>query len=147
MTRIEPLTAGDRAAWMPLWRGYQLLYGVDIPEAVSTVTWERLIDPGEPMGGAPAHGDDGAVGLVHHVLHRSTWTVGNHCYLQDLFVAPGGRGRGVGRALIGHAEAVARAANCSRLHWLTHESNAGAMLLYDRVAERPGFVQYRKALG
>ena len=145
--RIEPLRAGDRDAWMPLWRGYQLFYRVDIPEEVSTVTWDRFMDPGEPMGGAMAWDAGEAVGFVHHILHRSTWTVGNYCYLQDLFVTPGGRGKGVGRALIGHAEAVARAANCSRLHWLTHESNAAATLLYDRVAERPGFVQYRKVLG
>lgn len=147
MTRIEPLGPRDRDAWATLWRGYQAFYRVDIPEAVSAGTWSRLLDPGEPMGGALAWDGDAAVGLVHHVRHRSTWTAGDYLYLQDLFVAPGGRGRGVGRALIGHAEAVARAAGCSRLHWLTHETNADAIALYGRVAERSGFVQYRKALG
>lgn len=131
---------------MPLWRGYQAFYAVEIPDAVSAATWERLLDPAEPMGGALAWEGDEAVGLVHHVRHRSTWTTGNSCYLQDLFVAPGGRGRGTGRALIAHAEEVARQAGCSRLYWLTHETNADAMKLYDRVAERSGFVQYRKSL-
>ncbi len=143
---IRALSAGDRDAWLPLWRGYQSFYGVDIPDAVSAVTWARLLDPAEPMGGALAWEADEAIGLVHHVRHRSTWTVGDYCYLQDLFVAPGGRGRGTGRALIAHAEAIARAAGCSRLHWLTHETNADAMLLYDRVADRSGFLQYRKIL-
>ncbi|RYC32017.1 GNAT family N-acetyltransferase [Lichenibacterium minor] len=131
---------------MPLWRGYQAFYAVEIPDAVSAATWERLLDPAEPMGGALAWEGDEAVGLVHHVRHRSTWTTGNSCYLQDLFVAPGGRGRGTGRALIAHAEEVARQAGCSRLYWLTHETNADAMKLYDRVAEKSGFVQYRKSL-
>jgi len=35
---------------------------------------------------------------------------------------------------------------CARVYWLTHETNATAMRLYDRVADRSGFVQYRKNL-
>lgn len=146
MTTIRPLRGHDRAAWLPLWRGYQAFYRVEIPDDVSSVTWSRLLDPVEPMGGALAWDGEAAVGLVHHVRHRSCWTVGDYCYLQDLFVAEGGRGRGVGRSLIEHVCDAARAMGCSRVHWLTHETNADAMLLYDRVAERSGFVQYRRAL-
>lgn len=144
---IRALGPGDRDAWHPLWRGYQSFYRVDIAEAATAVAWERLLDPAEPMGGALAldAATGAAVGVAHWVFHRSTWTTGDYCYLQDLFVAPGARGGGVGRALIAHVRGVARAAGCSRVHWLTHETNADAMALYDRVAERSGFVQYRVA--
>ena len=143
---VRPLAAGDHAAWMPLWRGYQAFYRVDIAAETSAVTWARLLDPAEPMGGALAWSGGEALGLVHHIRHRSCWTVGDYCYLQDLFVASAARGRGVGRSLIEHVCGVARAEGCSRVHWLTHETNADAMVLYDRVAERSGFVQYRKML-
>jgi GNAT superfamily N-acetyltransferase len=143
---IVPLRPSDHAAWHPLWRGYQAFYEVDIPEATSAVTWARLLDPGEPMAGALAWDGTQAVGLVHHIRHRSCWTIGDYVYLQDLFVAEGGRAKGTGRALIAHVEAVARAAGCSRVHWLTHETNTDAMILYDKVAQRSGFVQYRKLL-
>lgn len=143
---IRPLGAADQAAWLPLWKAYQAFYHVEIPDDVSAVTWTRLVDPAEPMGGALAWDEGAAVGLVHHIRHRSSWTVGDYCYLQDLFVAPKARGRGVGRRLIERVYAVAREAGCSRVHWLTHETNAEAMLLYDRLAERSGFVQYRKVL-
>ena len=73
--------------------------------------------------------------------------VGDYCYLQDLFVAEGRRGDGVGRLLIEAVVAKARALNCSRVHWLTHETNRDAMQLYDRIAERSGFVQYRIPIG
>jgi len=86
------------------------------------------------------------VGLVHHIRHRSCWTVGDYCYLQDLFVDPQVRGQGVGRLLIEHVYRVATEQQCSRVYWLTHESNAEAMVLYNRVADRSGFVQYRKIL-
>jgi ribosomal protein S18 acetylase RimI-like enzyme len=63
-----------------------------------------------------------------------------------LYVQPAQRGHGVGRALIEHVYADAAARGCSRVWWLTHESNTDAMLLYDRIAARSGFVQYRKLL-
>jgi len=66
--------------------------------------------------------------------------------LQDLFVAPEARGGGVGRRLIEHVYDAARTAGCARVYWLTHETNHEAMTLYDKVAERSGFVQYRKLL-
>ncbi len=143
---VRPLRAEDHDAWLPLWRGYQAFYRVTIPDATSLVTWRRLLDPAEPVDGAVAVADGGCIGLVHFIRHRSCWTVGDYCYLQDLFVNPDARGRGVGRLLIEHVYAAATAAGCSRVYWLTHETNREAMLLYDRIAERSGFVQYRKAL-
>jgi ribosomal protein S18 acetylase RimI-like enzyme len=143
---IVPLRPEDHAAWLPLWRGYQAFYKVDIPAEVSAVTWTRLLDPVEPVAGALAWRGEDAVGLVHHIRHRSCWTVGDYCYLQDLFVASECRGLGAGRRLIEHVYAVAGREGCSRVYWLTHETNAAAMQLYDRVADRSGFVQYRKLL-
>jgi ribosomal protein S18 acetylase RimI-like enzyme len=144
--RICPLRPDDHAAWLPLWRGYQSFYEVDIPPDVSAVTWARLLDPAEPVAGALAWSGPGAVGLVHHVRHRSCWTAGDYCYLQDLFVAPEVRGSGIGRRLIQHVYDAAERDGCSRVYWLTHETNTAAMLLYDRIAERSGFVQYRQNL-
>ena len=48
--------------------------------------------------------------------------------------------------MIAAVETVARAAGASRLYWMTHESNETAQMLYNKVADRPGFVQYRKKL-
>jgi GNAT superfamily N-acetyltransferase len=145
-TRICPLRPQDHAAWLPLWRGYQSFYEVDIPPEVSASTWARLLDPGEPVAGALAWNGPAAVGLVHHLRHRSCWTTGDYCYLQDLFVSSAHRGSGIGRKLIEHVYAEAAREGCARVYWLTHETNATAMRLYDHVADRSGFVQYRKNL-
>lgn len=141
---IRALTPADHDAWMPLWSGYQAFYKADIAPEVSAVTWARLLDPAEPMEGALAWDGDAAVGLAHTIRHRSCWTIGDYCYLQDLFVREGLRGGGIGRLLIDHAGERARDAGCSRVHWLTHETNTDAMKLYDRVADRSGFIQYRQ---
>ena len=143
---IRPLERDHHAAWLPLWWGYQAFYEADIPPKVSDLTFQRLLDPAEPMAGALAWDGADAVGLVHRVRHRSCWTAGDYCYLQDLFVAPAARGAGVGRKLIEHVYEAARREGCARVHWLTQEGNATARQLYDRLAERSGFIQYRKAL-
>ena len=141
---IRPMRPDERAQWEPLWKGYQAFYKVVIPDDTTAVTWARLHDPDEPMGALGAYVGGELCGIVHYIFHRSCWTVGDYCYLQDLFVAERARNRGLGRALIAAVEDKARAAGASRVHWLTHETNADARALYDKVAERPGFIQYRK---
>ena len=143
---IRPIAFEERADWEPLWKGYQTFYQVDLSDETTDVTWARLHDPEEPMGVLGAYVDGKLTGIVHYIFHRSCWTIGNYCYLQDLFVAEGARNLGLGRALIAAVEAKARQEGASRLHWLTQETNAVGRALYDKVAERSGFIQYRKIL-
>jgi GNAT superfamily N-acetyltransferase len=84
------------------------------------------------------------LGLVHFIYHRNTIMEGPICYLQDLFTVEDARGQGVGRALIEAVYAHAKDSNASRVYWHTHETNHTAMRLYDDVANKPGFVMYRK---
>ena len=144
--KIRLAQAHDHAQWLPLWRAYQVFYETTIAEPVTQKTWARFMDPSEPMHCAVAEQDGVLVGMVHYILHRSCWTGGDYIYLQDLFAASDIRGKGIGRALIEHVYAAAKAQDCSRVHWLTHESNTDAMKLYDNLAEKSGFIQYRKVL-
>jgi GNAT superfamily N-acetyltransferase len=143
---IRPITSADYELWLPLWRGYQVFYKTDIADAVSKQTWQRFLDPSEPMHAALAWQDGKAIGLVHWIYHRSCWTVDNYCYLQDLFVAEDVRGSGAGRKLIEHVYADAKAASAARVYWLTQHDNETAMKLYDRIADKSGFIQYRKMM-
>ncbi|MCM2460883.1 GNAT family N-acetyltransferase [Pseudomonas sp. CG7] len=145
-TEIRLVTAEDHAAWLPLWQAYLRFYNTELPEAVTQSTWQRLLDDREPTHGALAWNGDTAVGLVHFIYHRSNWSIENSCYLQDLLVTEQSRGTGVGRQLIEFVYATAKADGCCKVHWLTHETNATAIQLYERIAERPGFIQFRKAL-
>ncbi|MEX2035914.1 MAG: GNAT family N-acetyltransferase [Xanthobacteraceae bacterium] len=141
---IRPVGTDERADWEPLWKGYLDFYRTTLPKEVYDATWARLHDPNEPMALLGGYVNGRLKGIVHYLYHRSCWTVGDYCYLQDLFVAPETRGRGLGRALIEAVYRQARLAGASRVHWLTHERNATARALYDTLADRPGFVQYRK---
>ena len=145
-TVVRPVRSGDREAWEPLWRAYLTFYEASLASNVTDATWRRFFDPLEPLGALVAERSGRLIGFAHYLLHRSTWARVCYCYLEDLFVEPSARGSGAGRALIAAVEAAARDAGASRLHWMTHETNQTAQQLYNQVAERPGFVQYRKKL-
>jgi GNAT superfamily N-acetyltransferase len=141
---IRRLRSDERAAWQPLWKGYLDFYRTSVAPEVYDATWARLHDPNEPMWLLGGYVDGTLLGIVHYLYHRSCWTIDDYCYLQDLFVAEPARGRGLGRALIEAVYGDAHAAGASRVYWLTHETNAAARALYDTLADRPGFIQYRK---
>jgi GNAT superfamily N-acetyltransferase len=141
---IRPVSTTDHAAWLPLWQGYLHFYQSELPAAVSAMTWQRFLDPSEPTHAALAWRDGQAVGLVQWIFHRSNWSLEHSCYLQDLFVGSDQRGGGIGRLLIEHVYAQAQTAGAAKVHWLTQETNYPGRQLYDRIAERSGFIQYRK---
>lgn len=143
---IRDLAQDDRPGWEKLWAGYLEFYQSSLDPAVTDATFARLLDPAEPMFALVAEDVDTheLLGLVHCVLHRGTWAIGDFCYLEDLFTAPAARKQGVGRALIEAVYARADALKCERVYWLTHETNTTARKLYDQVAQNRGFIQYRR---
>ena len=148
--RIRPVTATDFARWKPLWDSYNAFYGrhgeTALPEEITHATWSRFLEPKEPMHALIAESDEGLIGLVHFLFHRSTIQLHPTCYLQDLFTVQAARGNGVARALIEEVYQIAGAAGTSRVYWQTHETNLAAMKLYNQVADKSGFVVYRKLL-
>jgi GNAT superfamily N-acetyltransferase len=147
-TRIRDLARSDHARWLPLWDGYNTFYKRTGPTALSAqitaATWERFFDPAEPMHALVAESGARLIGLVHYLFHRSTTLLAPTCYLQDLFTSEESRGRGVGRALIQAVYRRAANAGSTRVYWLTHETNVTAQRLYDQLADRSGFIVYRK---
>ena len=147
---IRELTTGDRDQWLPLWNSYNAFYGREGPTALSSdiidSTWNRFFDAQEPVHALVAEERDLLIGLAHFLFHRSTISIAPTCYLQDLFVCEEARGLGVATALIERVSQAARAQGSRRLYWQTHETNARARGLYDRIAERSGFIVYRKSL-
>lgn len=147
---IRPVTQEDFSAWKPLWDGYNAFYGREgetaLPLEITRTTWSRFFDVYEPMHAFVAESNGQLLGLVHFLYHRSTTHMTPVCYLQDLFTAKEARGKGVGRALINAVYERAKTDGSPRVYWLTHETNSVAMQLYDKVADKSGFVVYRKPL-
>jgi GNAT superfamily N-acetyltransferase len=143
---IRPVIPADFDKWATLWEGYNRFYQRTVPSEITSTTWSRFFDAYEPVHALVAEQSGLLLGLVHYLYHRSTTLIGPTCYLQDLFTREDVRGTGVGRALIEAVYEVARSAGSQRVYWQTHETNLTAMALYDKVAERSGFLVYRKQL-
>jgi GNAT superfamily N-acetyltransferase len=145
---IRPIQQTDFTQWKFLWDGYNAFYGREgstaLPDATTHTTWSRFFDVNESMHALVAEQAGQLLGLVHFLFHRSTISITPTCYLQDLFTQESARGKGVGRSLIEEVYKLARQAGSSRVYWLTHETNETAMKLYDKVAEKSGFIVYRK---
>ncbi len=140
---IRPLEPGDEAAWRALWAGYLAFYRKALAPDVTEATWRRLLDPTVThMIGRAAVLDTAVVGFVQAVIHANTWSLTPVCYLEDLYVDAGVRGRGVGRALIEALAEEGRSAGWLRIYWRTAADNATAQALYDRLARRTAWVTY-----
>jgi GNAT superfamily N-acetyltransferase len=137
----DPLPA-DEAAWRELWSGYNAFYETSVPEAVTARTWQRILASASPLFGRLAVVNDCVAGFSICVLHEGTWVIAPVCYLEDLFLAPQFRSRGVGRMLIADLVDRAKVEGWSRLYWHTRETNP-ARRLYDEFAKADDFVRYR----
>ena len=143
---IRGLEPADGAAWEPLFRGYIEFYQATVADDVIDETWTRLMSP-EPefhIGLGAVDGDGRLVGIAHILFHRSTWSKSCYCYLEDLFVDPAARARGIGRKLIEAVYAEADRRGATRTYWATQEFNYRARALYDQLATKSPFVQYRR---
>jgi GNAT superfamily N-acetyltransferase len=137
---VRPFEDDDRARWDTLARAYKAFYRTVLPDSTYDRTWQRL-RLRDGIHGLGAHVDGRLIGISHYLFHTGIWSA-QSCYLEDLYVEPERRGQGVARALIEAVAASAREHGATRLYWLTHESNATARALYDRVAAASGFIEY-----
>lgn len=140
---VRGVERSDREQWAPLWRAYLEFYRTAETPEVTDATWSRIFDPLEPIHAVVAAREGALLGFSHYLFQRSTWLINSRCYLQDLYVSPGERGGGLGRALIGAVADAAKTAGAANVYWNTHETNATARRLYDSLVERTGFIQYR----
>lgn len=140
---IRAIEEKDKNQWLNLWAGYLEFYKSTISIEQTELTWKRLINNELKMFGFVAENEEGVIGFTHCLFRPSTWTETDYCYLEDLFVDPLIRGKGVGRALIDKVVELAREKKSKRVYWTTQEFNKTARVLYDSITPVSEYVQYR----
>ena len=140
---IRAIEEKDKSQWLKLWAGYLEFYKSTISPEQTELTWKRLINNELKMFGFVAENEDGVIGFTHCLFRPSTWTETDYCYLEDLFVDPTIRGKGVGRALMKKVFDLAKEKKSKRIYWTTQEFNKTARVLYDSITPVSEFVQYR----
>ena len=140
---IRAIEEKDKDQWLKLWAGYLEFYKSTISSEQTELTWKRLINNEQKMFGFVAESEEGVIGFTHCLFRPSTWTETDYCYLEDLFVDPNIRGKGIGRALMNKVVELAKEKNSKRVYWTTQEFNKTARVLYDSITPVSEFVQYR----
>ena len=138
MHRLRKATEGDRAGWQAIWAENCRHFSAPAMDALTVdALWARILDPAHPMDAWLADDDEsaGPIGLAHTILHPHTFTLKQVCYLEDLFVVPAARGRGIGRALIQAITEAGRLNGWRKIYWVTDSSNVDAQRLYGQLAQ------------
>jgi GNAT superfamily N-acetyltransferase len=139
---IRSALPSDEATWRKLWREYCAFYEAQLADDVTDRTWKRILDPDSAVMCIVAEVDGHVYGFANCVVHENTWETQAVCYLEDLFVLPSARGRGIGKALIEWLRNAMRAEGWARLYWVTRADNRRARKLYDQFTQADDFVRY-----
>ena len=150
MIEIQHAEARHRTGWERLWRQNIIQFGApDMPDDVIDGLWQRILDPSHPMQAWLAldhdqdDDDQSVIGLAHLIIHPHTFTLRDVAYLEDFWVSPDHRSRGIGSLMMDALQEQAKQNNWLRLYWLTASDNHGAQRLYDRLAKRVDSVLYK----
>jgi GNAT superfamily N-acetyltransferase len=83
-----------------------------------------------------AYAGETVVGFALFFHNFSTFLGRPGLYLEDLFVIPEWRGRGIGRRLIVHLADIAVRRGCGRMEWAVLDWNESAIGFYERMGAR-----------
>jgi GNAT superfamily N-acetyltransferase len=141
---IRRAAAGDEQAWSGLWTAWQSHMGGRVPEDVSASAWTQIITPGSGLFALLALSDEGALGFANVSATPFAWTAGPILFLQDLYVAPEARGRGLGRSLLQAVYDEADALGAAQVFWMVDELDSDLQAFYARQGIRTPYLRYMR---
>lgn len=137
---VRPLNPEDYDQWLPLWDGNNLGQS---DEAITAETWKRLNDSDNWMvNGLAAKMGEEIVGIVHYILHPTTGNIAPVCYMQDVYVSPTHRRKGIGKRLVEEVTKIGQQERWARMYWLTQASNKEAKAMYENFGIQLDFTFY-----
>ena len=134
---IRPAVAGDVPDILRLIRALAAFEREpDAVEATEAMLHARLFGPDARVFAHMAAVDGAIVATAIWFLNFSTWTGRHGLYLEDLFVEPAARGRGVARALFEALAGEAAARGCARIDFQVLDWNEDAKAAYRALGAR-----------
>lgn len=140
---IRPLVTDDFPQWLPLWDGNNQ---GQRDTAVTSETWSRLIDEAAHVYGLGAFEGEEMRGLVHYILHPTTGSIAYACYMQDVYVDPAHRKKGIAKALVKAVAKRGKEEKWSRLYWIAEADNEAAQALYKDIGVKLDFTLHVMSL-
>ena len=137
---LRPFQFDDFSKWLPLWDGNNL---GQRDEAVTTETWSRLCDSDNTqVNGIAAEMNGEILGIAHYILHPTTGQINPVCYMQDVYVDPAHRRKGIGKRLVNEITKIGNQEKWARMYWLTQVGNNEAKAMYENFGIKLDFTFY-----
>jgi len=131
---IRPATPADIAVILRFVRELAAFEREPVAVEATEATLHEALFGAQPAAEAViAEDDTGPLGFAVFFHNFSTWAGRRGLYLEDLYVTPDARGKGVGGALLRHLAALAVARGCARFEWSVLDWNADAIAVYRRI--------------
>jgi len=145
---IAPVTADQLDELLPLIAAYQRFYEVeDVDDERNRAFFSRFVAPSEDGMLVGAWHDGAPLGYTCLYWTFTSLVPAEIVLMNDLYVVPEARGKGVGRALIEASAEIARERGAHHLQWVTAPDNETAQRLYDSTgARREASVEYELEL-
>lgn len=143
---VAPLKSSDYDSWLPLWLA-NMEHSVS-PD-ITAQTWQRICDRHSGVGGLGVRESENAplLGICHYITHPTTGNLNPVCYMQDLYIDPVARRRGLAGTLVAHLAALGTASGWARLYWLAEAENMAAQALYKALGYKLNFTLHVLPLG
>jgi GNAT superfamily N-acetyltransferase len=141
---VSPLSQNDRSEWQHLYRAYADFYKMPMTDETLNTVWSWIFDPSNTFYCLIAKDESGnGIGLMHYREMPSPLRGAHVGFLDDLFVAPSCRGKGVVEALYKALDQEAKHHGWPFVRWITAEDNHRARSVYDKISEKTHWVTYQ----
>ncbi len=141
---VNPVAPDDREQWEVLYYGYAEFYQVPMNGDILDTVWGWIHDTDNPFFGLIAKDETGkALGLMHCRQMPSPLRAALVGFLDDLFVDPEARGKGVVEQLYAALNELGKQQGWPFIRWITAENNYRGRAVYDRLSEKTHWLTYQ----
>ena len=133
---IRKIQLKDKKQWKKLYKGYANFYKVEMNNKILQTVWNWLHDKNHEVEGLVYEVDENIVGLAHYRRMPSPLRGQYIGFLDDLFVDPDHRGKGIGEKILKELKIISKSKGWNLTRWITRDDNVRAKSLYDRLAEK-----------
>lgn len=140
---VRGIQAKDATKWSELYNGYRNFYKSERDDKIVAQTWDWVLTKKYALSGLVAVDEsDTPIGLANLRWFARPDTSDHALYLDDLFVDPAHRGKGIAKSLLEAASEIAKSEGANTVTWITAEDNTTARSLYDSLATATTWVTY-----
>jgi len=141
---VSELCLQDKAEWEALYYGYAQFYKVPMDQDILDTVWSWIFDQDNAFYALVAKDDSGSyLGLMHYRAMPSPLRGKMVGFLDDLFIKPECRGKGVVDALYEALNSCAADKGWPFIRWITAENNYRGRGVYDKLSDKTQWVTYQ----